>query len=164
MMRRRHHCRLCEGLVCDYCSIKRVTLALDRANAVPNRVCDSCYNVVYFKNEQVAKSKSYALKSSSDSVGGGARQEANLKDLLGSSASSGSSASQQSGSAKAKSSSSSSSSLGAVSATMNETGELLQERGQKLSNMADKTAKLADASSEFANMARQLKEKNKSWW
>ena len=51
-------------------------------------------------------------------------------------------------------------------ATMEDTKLQLQERGEKLANLGDKSEKLANASNEFANMAKLLKEQNKSssWW
>ena len=46
-LRRRHHCRLCGDVFCDYCSTHRCELPLDGAefqNAV--RVCDLCFKEV----------------------------------------------------------------------------------------------------------------------
>jgi hypothetical protein len=55
--------------------------------------------------------------------------------------------------------------ISSTMANMEDTKLQLLERGEKLQNLGDKSEKLANASNEFANMAKLLKEQQKSaWW
>jgi len=40
--RRKHHCRLCGNVVCDWCSTKRLRLTVEGVTA-RHRVCDECF-------------------------------------------------------------------------------------------------------------------------
>lgn len=42
-MRRRHHCRKCEGVFCSYCSMYRAPI-LSKGFAKPVRVCLDCFS------------------------------------------------------------------------------------------------------------------------
>lgn len=47
---RRHHCRNCGRLICESCSSQRFKLA-EGSNELPQRVCDTCYDMLKQKRE-----------------------------------------------------------------------------------------------------------------
>ena len=53
---------------------------------------------------------------------------------------------------------------GATAARLSETHQLLQQRGEKLAEVSDKSRQMSDQSREFANMAKQLRQKQTSWF
>lgn len=113
------------------------------------RVCDTCYCLAKRKVDTVLTEQFFA--------GQGAQQsQINSKTELFKGAQSPNSSS---------STGKTSGTIGSTMATMEDTKLQLQERGEKLANLGDKSEKLANASNEFANMAKLLKEQNKSsWW
>ena len=48
---RRHHCRNCGRLVCESCSSHRFKLGNENSTELPQRVCDTCYDILKQKRE-----------------------------------------------------------------------------------------------------------------
>jgi hypothetical protein len=51
-----------------------------------------------------------------------------------------------------------------LSMATSEARQQLQQRGEKLAEVGDKSQQLADQSREFANIAKQLRQKQASWF
>lgn len=111
------------------------------------RVCDTCFCLSKRRVDTVLTEQFFA--------GQGAKQETDKAELLKGTQS------QDPATGPVKTAGSVSSTM----ATMEDTKLQMLERGEKLQNLGDKSEKLANASNEFANMAKLLKEQQKSsWW
>jgi len=154
MYKRRHHCRECGILCCDACSSKKISQK-EGGKLVPQRVCDSCFNILYSTYRSRAqdlaileKNKMAALREADElrRKAGTVDTNAGKKSLFswGSSSSSTSSADTRGSSANSP--------RGAASETM----DALNERGERLKETADKAAELNEAAGEFNRQTKLL--------
>jgi len=149
---RRHHCRECGILCCGACSSKKLSQQ-EGDKLVPQRVCDSCFNVLYStyctKVKDLAvleKTKVTALREADEARRAREAEEKGAKKSLFSWGSSKSSAS------SGDTGSATSSPRGVASETM----DALYERGEKLKETADKAAEMNEAASEFNRQTKLL--------
>ncbi len=154
MTNRRHHCRHCGILCCDACSTKKLSLK-ENQKLVPQRVCDSCFNVMYTAYTNRVKDLAVLEKSKAKDAEERRRASTLVEDknanskqsLFSRGSSSGSPASGTNGRVTGGTSS--------PRTAASETMEALQERGEKLQQTADKAAEMNEAASEF-NRATKL--------
>jgi len=148
---RRHHCRECGILCCGACSTKKLSQN-EGGKLVPQRVCDSCFNVLHstycsrVKDLAILeKNKVTALREADETRRAKETAEQGAKRSLFSWGSSSSTSSSDAASAT-------SSPRGAASETM----DALNKRGEKLKETADKAAEMNDAASEFNRQTKLL--------
>jgi len=156
LMQRRKHCRRCGKIRCAACTSKTFTLkSPEDQQAMQQRVCDSCFNllcrsmsVVVRDLEEVEKEKRERKELFAD------QEEEKQKK-------------KREGEKQKKATDFAEKGVSRVQDTLSQAREALEERGERLSRLTDQSDQLNSNAQNFSSIARRLREreeKKASWF